>query len=521
MNLSNSSYYTRFDEMTRKEKLCNNIVQGYKTSISLLVLSILCFGIFSTPVSAMEPLLPQYEPTQHISSNPDLFVSAENSFFQNYFAGPQVIQVIISDPNINRLDESYGEPDVTVNGKKLRMAQATDGNWYAYFADSKQAQIADSTQTSTSGKGLDFGKFCSSASASTATGVDFSQTNGIAIARSAPGSSDGSQNPTSSISATCTGSVDHTIPSITGAQSNLLDHVVRENKTLNLNLPKAGQIATQSNNQAFIDAWPIIQLYDFGSTSTKVTIQYNKGGSGVQTVELNFDRIPSNFIGIVSNRGYWPRGGHVQGDVIDPQLNIDPTDDDSWTWGTAISNNTVYYQAFDRNGNPDADGTVAMQNLSGNLTSMMFNHNGRLTEDPAPQGVIVATLHPNGIQKIVKASSGFYRTSSINEFSIPLTLLELQSNVGIFGDYDAGGIAEILILDNAQRDKSFTVNYNDKSYTVMVKFSTATLTMGIPEGNTVTNPDLEIKQTVATQSTTYPIFAAFLKLIIMQNLFLY
>ncbi|MGI0007249.1 MAG: hypothetical protein ACREAR_04550 [Nitrosotalea sp.] len=458
--------------------------------------------------NAIEPLLPQYEPTQHISSNTNLFVSAENSFFQNYFAGPQVIQVIITDRNIDRLDQAYGEPDVTVNGKKLRMAQATDGNWYAYFSDSKQAQIADSTQTGTSGKGLDFGKFCSPTSAIVATGVEFSQTNGIAIARSAPGSVDGSQNPQTTISATCTGIVDHAVSSITGTSSNLLDHVVRENKTLNTNSPRVGQIAQQSNNQALIDAWPIIQLYDFGTT-TKVTIQYNAGGSGVQSVELNFDRIPSNLIGIVSNRQTWPQGAHVHGDLIDPQLNIDPTEEDSWTWGTSMTNNTVYYQAFDRSGNADADGTVAMQNLSGNLTAMMFNHNGKLTQNPTPQGVAVATLNPNGIQKITKSSDGYYRTLSINEYSIPLTVLELQPNVGIFGDYDANGMAEIVTLDNAPRDKSFTVNYNDKSYTVPIEFSTASITMGAP-----INSSPVTKQTMLDQSPINPVFAAFLKLII-------
>ncbi|SMH71405.1 hypothetical protein [Candidatus Nitrosotalea okcheonensis] len=502
------------------KKVYSHIKHECKISTSLFLLAILCLENMSMPANATEPLLPQYEPTQHISSNPNLFVSAENSFFENYFAGPQVIQVIITDPNIDRLDQAYGEPDVTVNGKKLRMAQATDGNWYAYFADSKQAQIADSTQTSTSGKGLDFGKFCSPASAIVATGVEFSQTNGIAIARSAPGSSDGSQNPQATVSATCTGIVDHSVSSITGAKSNLLNHVVRENKTLNTNSARAGQIAQQSDNQAFIDAWPIIQLYDFGP-ATKVTVQYNAGGSGVQSVELNFDRIPSNLIGIVSNRQTWPRGAHVHGDLIDPQLNIDPTEEDSWTWGTSMTNNTVYYQAFDRSGNPDADGTIAMQNLSGNLTSMMFNHNGRLTQDPEPQGVAVATLQPNGIQKITKSSDGFYRTKSINEFSIPLTILELQPNVGIFGDYDASGIAEIITLDNAPRDKSFTVNYNDKSYTVRIEFSTATLTMGTPAENTPVNPNPPIKQSVSNQSPINPVFAAFLKLVIMQNLFLY
>lgn len=495
-------------------------LQSYELVISLILVCMLSSEIILPQVYAMEPLLPAYEPIKHISSNPNLFVSAENSFFENYFAGPQVVEVAIIDPNISKLDEAYGEPDVTVNGKKLRMAQATDGNWYAYFADIRQAQIADSTQMSTSGKGLDFGKFCSPTSSIIATGVSFSQTNGIAIARSAPGAEDGKQNPPNTISATCTGLVDHTVSSITGSKSNLLNHVVRENKTLNLNSQKAGQIAQSSNNQAFIDAWPIIQLYDFGS-STKVEIQYNKGGAADQLVELNFDRIPSNLIGIVSNRTFWPRGGQVHGDLIDPQLSIDPTDENSWTWGTSISNNTLFYQAFDRNGNQDADGTIAMQNLSGNLTSMMFNHNGKLTQNPAPQGVLVAKLQINGIQKIRKDENGLYRTASIDGFSIPLTVLELQPNVGIFGDYDASGIAEIVILDNAEREKSFTVNYNDKAYTVLVRSSTATLTMGNFHNVSAVYPIQSINLKTSNHSLFWPIFTLFLKWNMLQNFFFY
>jgi hypothetical protein len=48
--------------------------------------------------------------------------------------GPQVVEVVIIDSDINETNESNGEPKVTVNGAKLRMAQATDGNWYGYFA---------------------------------------------------------------------------------------------------------------------------------------------------------------------------------------------------------------------------------------------------------------------------------------------------------------------------------------------------------------------------------------------------
>src|SRR6478752_5839439 len=112
--------------MTIGEKFYNHIKKGHRPIISLFLLVMLFVGIIPTPASAIEPLLPQYKPTQHISSNPNLYVSAENSFFKYYFAGPQVIQVIGIHTNINRQYHAYGEPDVTMNGKKLRMAQATD-----------------------------------------------------------------------------------------------------------------------------------------------------------------------------------------------------------------------------------------------------------------------------------------------------------------------------------------------------------------------------------------------------------
>ena len=39
------------------------------------------------------------------------------------------------------------------------------------------------------------------------------------------------------------------------------------------------------------------------------------------------------------------------------ELNIDPTDEDSWTFGTLPTNATTYYQLFDENGSADAEST--------------------------------------------------------------------------------------------------------------------------------------------------------------------
>src|SRR5574340_1037096 len=138
--------------------------------------------------------LPNALPHAQAATNANLFVSAENSQFNNYFAGPQVIQVVVADPDINRLDQAYGEPVVTVNGKRLRMAQGTDGNWYAYFADRNQAIDAGNTQfTNTAsnghGLGLNFGGFCGPNSSLTPkSGVTYTDTKGFTIARGGFGS---------------------------------------------------------------------------------------------------------------------------------------------------------------------------------------------------------------------------------------------------------------------------------------------------------------------------------------------
>lgn len=459
-----------------------------------------------SPANAMVPLNPKIEPVEHISSNPNLYVSAENSLFKNYFAGPQVIEVIVIDPDINRLDQGYGEPVVTVNGKRLRMAQTTDGSWHAYFADMSQAQYADATQLSNSGKGLDFGQFCSSSSA-IATGVDFSETKGIAVARHFSGASNGTQ-PLGTCLAANIGGVTNF------AGGTLLNHVIRQNNTLNNQAPgsRLGQIA--SNNVVFSNAWPVIQLYDFSGFPEVITVQYQKAG-GVQSVDLIFDRIPGKFIRPVTIRADYPQGAQVQADLIDPQLNIDPTTEDSWTWGTSRTNNTLFYQAFDRNGKPDADGTLGMQDIVGNLTTLMFDHNGKLTLNPRPQGIKVGESQSNGIQTLFPGSDGLLRTSSINGVSLPLTLLEVQPNAGIFADYDNSGIADIKILDNAQRDTSIIAKYNDISYNVVVKFHTAQLTMGWPSTQTSTNTEY------AYQPQEQPSFTSFLKEYVLKNLFLY
>jgi hypothetical protein len=125
-----------------------------------------------------------------------------------------VVEVVVNDPNLKDTDEAESEPDVTVNGKDLRMAQATDGNWYAYIADLQNAQAADNLPQAV-GTSLDYGFGCTAASATTITGVTFSDTEGVFFPRTITGGGTGTLGA-------CT--------AITGAV--LANNVVRENKTL-------------------------------------------------------------------------------------------------------------------------------------------------------------------------------------------------------------------------------------------------------------------------------------------------
>ena len=158
----------------------NNEIGRKLTSLTIMTIMI---------AGGLTVAAPGVMPVAH-AANANLFVSAENSQFDNYMSGPQVIEVVVIDSDINDTDDAKGEPDVTINGKILRMIQAVDGNWYGYFADRDMAQIADSTAT-TPGTGLDFGNFCDNTSDLSAAGappVTVTDTEGIAIGTAFAGS---------------------------------------------------------------------------------------------------------------------------------------------------------------------------------------------------------------------------------------------------------------------------------------------------------------------------------------------
>ena len=390
-------------------------------------------------------------------ANPNLFVSAENSQFDNYMSGPQVIEVVVIDSDINETDERRSEPDVTVNGKILRMVQAVDGNWYGYFADRVMAQLADST-VGLPGFGLDYGELCEKTSK--IIGVDLSDTNGFALPRDIISGSDGLE----SLGA-CTGEIT--------ASDSYINHVVREAKDLNTNpFVLSGQIGVDP------DAWPFIQLYNLNPTGN-VVVQYNKGG-GVQTTTLTFDTA-QDFAGLELDREAYSPGTDVHFTITDLALNIDPTDEDSWTFGTKSKSNFVVYQAFDENGQIDADGTAGAVNIyADQLEDLMFDNNGQLfiSVNVQRSEIDVLNLVDNDIQQIIpgeRAADAVSIGGSFGPGSQPVTIREYGPNSGVFSGTDLGDRSNIRVRKDALRGKVASIDYNDDPISIYTRFYTGNI----------------------------------------------
>ena len=376
------------------------------------------------------------------AANDNLFVSAENSQFDNYMSGPQVIEVMVIDSDIDETNEVQGEPDITVNGKILRMVQAVDGNWYGYFADETMATLADST-TITIGEGLDFGVICTSAEAEALAGPNFSDADSIAIPF------DG-----------CAGYFDDS------------NNVVREAKDVNEIPTLDGQIGITD-----LDTWPFIQLYQLNPTGN-IVIQYNKGG-GVQTTTLTFD-IVEDYASASFDRAIYGPGMEVHATITDPWLNIDPTDEDSWTFGTQPNDFSFgsYYQVFDEDGNSAGDGVdntsyVLDQTF---LDGLMCEDNCRLildinTQDVSDdiiglQGNADSNIMGIGTDATTFASAG----GTLPTGSVPVTVTEQGPNSGIFSTTDELDMSNIVISSNAKRGTLGTFDYNGNSAAILVGF---------------------------------------------------
>ena len=423
------------------------------TSLTLMAIMVAGGMTFAVP-----GIIPAAE-----AANANLFVSAENSQFNNYFAGPQVIEVVVNDNDIRDTDESKGEPDVTINGAKLRMVQAVDGNWYGYFADRVQVTEANklsATDSLGNGMGLSFGNITNA----TAGSKVITGNNAI----------------TNFISDTLGAAIPYHQQT---DDDNAGFNVVREAKDVNENI--VGKIGQINIDKA---SWPFVQLYDFAQGG-KAVVQYNKGG-GAQSTTLTFDTV-DDFAGIELDRTTYPRSAQVHVTITDAWLNIDPTDEDSWTWDTSADNSRTYYQIFDESGNtPGIDGD-SLPNMNGTLEVNPVTSSIDIMQEDA---VLLLDLGAQGAEVIRLQKNGDSNTDhpAIADLANPVTITEQGPNSGVFGTYDESDESVLVIRDLADRGISATIDYNDDAKSVLVRHNTATIDIQPPNDDWSSGEEIPI-----------------------------
>ena len=434
----------------------NNEIGRKITSLTLMTIMV---------AGGMTFAFPGVMPEAH-AANANLFVSAENSQFDNYMSGPQVIEVVVIDSDINETDEANGEPDVTVNGGILRMVQAVDGNWYGYFADSAQTVIADAT-TVVDQTGLDFGATgCSDAEGLAATNLDLSDADGSAFD-----------------AATCGGA-----PATDNGNDIDFMNVIREAKEANTSVPTSvGNTAPGGLN---IESWPFIQLYDLNPTGN-VVIQYSPAGNA-QTTTLTFDTA-QDFAGLELDRPVYGEGMEVHATITDLWLNIDPTDEDSWTFAANEDSgeDLSFYQAFDENGEAQGDGAIVTDistdfGLDANeLDALMCDDNCILFINPNQQGTVAQITIQDNNDSQVRLDAGtnpndIDDVETVNDNltgAYPVTVTEQGPNSGIFSTSDEADVSSLIIVSDPEfvRGQSATIEYNDDPVSVLTGYITGSV----------------------------------------------
>jgi len=353
-----------------------------------------------------------------------LYVSAENAMFDNTFGGAQIVEVVVIDPNRSDTDEAEGEPVVKVDENQLRMAQGSDGNWYAYFGDSTNVPTAD-----TDDNNLDFGvddvplQLGADDDAFESVNIYLNATSGVI---SNPPELSNRNNTVSNQSLTAGGGTAAILAdaSFGIGQIGLIDG-------------DGASAADQGTNE---DQWPMIQLYDL--TIEQFDVVYEQAGAD-EVVSLNYDSGDlDDFASLVLDRNSASEGSDVHLVITDNQLNIDPTAEDivmfkissgvegvSFTDGSNLG--VANYKAWDNS----------------------FDDNGKLIINNATSGTTILA-HDETIDDTVADDIVIF--------------YEGGENSGIFYNTDDDDNANIDIASYAPRGFTATFDYNDVAQSLVV-----------------------------------------------------
>jgi hypothetical protein len=412
-----------------------------------------------------------------------LFVSAENAMFNNYFAGAQVVEIIVKDPNRLQTDERVSEPTVKVNEFPIRMAQGSDGFWYAYVADTTEVALANTNAN------LDYGI------QEAATEITFD----------------------SAITPYHTSSVIGQAPTL----SQLDDDGGYDDAT------DDGQIGITSAQ------WPFIQTLDF--TLENIDIKLEQAGAD-EVVSLKHDNDDiDDFAGIKLDRNQAHNNAELHLTITDQALNIDPTTEDVIIFDVTPGSESVSYKMT-----PDYHQIVDIEIAEGGINYVVGDTITITSTHPdsIPAKVLVKSIDEAGLVTDISvitygnsiaaavtggptttnsaAGTGFTATTTVTSEYNPysngfddngsliinydangsgtnvltnnvtaddetadkyLVFFESAENSGIFFNTDDDDNSNLNVSSDALRGTTATIDYNDSAQSFVVAYDFATIDM--------------------------------------------
>jgi len=360
----------------------NNETQRKITSLTLMTIMLAGGMTFAIP-----GVLPTASAETGKTEN--LFVSSVN------FGGPMVLEVIVSDSNIGETDEAKGQPNVTFDGEDLIMAQGDDGNWYAYVADRNMAEVTEGITA------INFGTpDCDDVDDGTPNGVE----------------------PKSDAIIYCGASVIKK-PQSLNTNDNANDDLA--------SIGKIGQIGLIELDPNDLQ-WPFIQTFVF-TDSARIDVIYD--GSTDQVVEVTYTEDMDDLASYSLDRTTYPHSADIHMIIDDMQLNIDPTDEDIWTFDVSGSQDSFYSDVV-------TDDPIT----SANQDDLFYDDNGFLDIDS---------------NEIIL----------VRDQTITITFEETLPNSGIFDNTNDSDVADLVITSVASiRGDTGVIEYNDQKTSVLVDY---------------------------------------------------
>ena len=218
--------------------------------------------------------------------------------------------------------------------------------------------------------------------------------------------------------------------------------------------------------------WPLIQMYDFTRYQT-YDLVYERGGAD-ETITLTFDRPAPK--GLVFDKDQYGLKHEVGVTLNHPEGNLDPTDEDTWTFATLPTNASTYYNLYDENGNNDAANTAGairftLAGMSSNFGVdsgvMKIDRNGPSLSSSDTQILMFQTnTDMNGVCSSGLCSATESKNSSPTSVQV-VTFTETGANTGVFTNWDDALKTNMYINPEAPRGAQATFWWNDVEYSVL------------------------------------------------------